>query len=127
MAAAATALLVGGSAGYGGALLAGRTPERDLASPPGSSQSSGASPATDRSTTGGPPSSPAAPQPSTQPQGGTVAVANAVLPSTVMIEAGSGTGSGFVLDTSGRIMTNNHVVAAAEGGRLRVVLANGRR
>jgi putative serine protease PepD len=44
-----------------------------------------------------------------------------------MIEAGSGTGSGFVLDTSGRIMTNNHVVAAAEGGRLRVVLANGRR
>jgi putative serine protease PepD len=44
-----------------------------------------------------------------------------------MIEAGNGTGSGFVFDASGRIMTNNHVVAAAEGGRLRVVLANGRR
>jgi putative serine protease PepD len=44
-----------------------------------------------------------------------------------MIEAGDGTGSGFVFDGSGRIMTNNHVVAAAEGGRLRVVLANGRR
>ena len=65
--------------------------------------------------------------PAAKPGQGTVEVANAVLSSTVMIEAGDGTGSGFVFDGSGRIMTNNHVVAAAEGGRLRVVLANGRR
>jgi putative serine protease PepD len=45
----------------------------------------------------------------------------------VMIQAGSATGSGFVLDSGGRIMTNNHVVAAADGGRIRVVFADGRR
>jgi putative serine protease PepD len=56
-----------------------------------------------------------------------VEVANAVLPGTVMIQAGSGTGSGFIFDGSGHIMTNNHVIAAADGERLRVVLANGRR
>jgi putative serine protease PepD len=56
-----------------------------------------------------------------------VQVAEAVLPGTVMIQAGSATGSGFVLDTAGRIMTNNHVVAAADGGRIRVVFADGRR
>jgi len=44
-----------------------------------------------------------------------------------MIEAGNGTGSGFVFDGSGHIMTNNHVVAAADGERLRVVLSSGRR
>jgi putative serine protease PepD len=54
-------------------------------------------------------------------------VASAVLPSTVMIQAGSGTGSGFIFDASGRILTNNHVIAAADGRRLRVVLSNGRR
>jgi putative serine protease PepD len=61
-----------------------------------------------------------------------VAVASAVEPSvvSVQVEAGnaSGEGSGVVLDTSGRILTNNHVVADAAGGNgtLTVVLADGR-
>ncbi len=61
--------------------------------------------------------------------GGVSAVAEAVLPSTVQIIAEFGgdqsgaTGSGFVLDDQGHIITNNHVVAdAAEtDGRIRVV------
>ncbi|MGN0064651.1 MAG: S1C family serine protease [Nocardioides sp.] len=49
------------------------------------------------------------------------AVADALLPSTVQIlagtDAGSGaTGSGFVIDTSGHIVTNNHVVASVADG-----------
>src|SRR5829696_6132708 len=122
VAAAATALLVGGGAGYGGALLAGRGPDRDQAAP-SSSQSSAPVPTT---STGGPSPGPSVP-PAAKSGRGTVEVANAVLSSTAMLEAGDGTGSGFVFDGSGRIMTNNHVFAAAEGGRLRVVLANGRR
>ena len=55
-------------------------------------------------------------------------VAKRALPGTVMIQVGSSTGSGFVLDTEGRIMTNNHVVAGvADGGKIRVVFANGQR
>src|ERR671912_311636 len=127
IAAAATALVVGGGAGYGAALLAGRAPDRDLAAPSASEQSSSPVPTSDPTTTNGPTPSPTGAPPGNRPGQGTVEVANAVLPSTVMIEAGNGTGSGFVFDGSGRIMTNNHVVAAAEGGRLRVVLANGRR
>ena len=39
---------------------------------------------------------------------------------------GSGTGSGWVYDKAGHIVTNNHVVAgAADGGTITVVLANG--
>src|SRR5215203_1256563 len=121
VAAAAVALLVGGGAGYGGALLAGRGPDRDQAAPSASVQSSPPVPTT---STGGPSPGPSVPRAAKSGQG-TVEVANAVLSSTVMIEAGDGTGSGFVFDGSGRIMTNNHVVAAAERGRLRVVLANG--
>ena len=57
-----------------------------------------------------------------------MAVAKKVLPSTVMIKVGRGTGSGFVLDAKGRIVTNNHVVAgAADGSSIRVVFADGRR
>jgi putative serine protease PepD len=123
IAAAATALLVGGGAGYGGALLAGRGTDRDQAAPAASGQSSAPLPTT---STPSPDPGPSVP-PAAKPGQGTVEVANAVLAGTVMIEAGDGTGSGFVFDGSGRIMTNNHVVAAAEGGRLRVVLANGRR
>jgi putative serine protease PepD len=54
-----------------------------------------------------------------------------VLPSVVSIaftgKAGSGTGSGIVIDRSGVILTNNHVVAeAADGGSLRVSFSDGR-
>ncbi len=51
--------------------------------------------------------------------GSVPAVAQALLPSTVQIiaafdgEAGGATGSGFVLDRQGHIVTNNHVVASA--------------
>ncbi|MEU6061161.1 trypsin-like peptidase domain-containing protein [Streptomyces sp. NPDC047097] len=69
---------------------------------------------------------------------GTVAaVANKALPSVVTIEAKSGgsggaegeggTGTGFVFDKEGHILTNNHVVAsAAEGGKLRATFSNGK-
>lgn len=66
--------------------------------------------------------------------GGSVAqVAARVLPSTVQIiaefEDGTGaTGSGFVLDRSGHIITNNHVVADADadGGSISIVDQEGR-
>uniref|UniRef100_UPI001300239C S1C family serine protease n=1 Tax=Desertihabitans aurantiacus TaxID=2282477 RepID=UPI001300239C len=62
------------------------------------------------------------------PQQPTVAVAAAVLPSTVTIEAGQATGSGFVIDADGTIMTNDHVVEPAGGsGRVRVVFDDGTR
>ena len=59
------------------------------------------------------------------------AVAEAVAPSVVTIrvagEAGSGQGSGVVLDTDGNILTNNHVVAGAGSGTtIGVALSDGR-
>ena len=112
--AALTSLLVGGGAGFGAARLAER---------PGPATSSAAN----DPTTGT--------EPAPLPSGGTtttVEVAKRALPSTVMIEVrssdGQGTGSGFVLDREGHILTNNHVVAdAADGARLRVVFSDGRR
>jgi putative serine protease PepD len=124
--AAVIALLVGSAAGYGGSRLAQRSavPAPQLTSAP----TAGA----------GPPSASAAPTaPSTPfiPAPGSpniVEVARAASPSTVMILVGSGTqggtGSGFVLDNRGHIMTNNHVVqSAADGGRIRVVFTDGTR
>ncbi|EST28597.1 S1C family serine protease, partial [Streptomyces roseochromogenus] len=65
---------------------------------------------------------------------GTIAnVAARALPSTVTIEAeGSngdgGTGTGFVFDTQGHIITNNHVVAdALNGGKLTATFPDGRK
>lgn len=65
---------------------------------------------------------------------GTVAnVAAAALPSTVTIEAQStsgegGTGTGFVFDKQGHILTNNHVVAeAVDGGKLTATFPNGKK
>ncbi len=57
-------------------------------------------------------------------------IAEAVLPSVVsiLIEAGndSGSGSGFIVQSDGYILTNNHVAApAANGGKLTVVFDNG--
>lgn len=66
------------------------------------------------------------------PEGNTsvVAVADSLVPSVVQIQVGNdaerGSGSGFVLDSRGHIVTNNHVVAvAADGGQISVVLDNG--
>jgi len=60
------------------------------------------------------------------------AVAKQVLPSVVSIEfsgaAGSGEGSGIILNSTGRILTNNHVVAGAvNGGSLTVTFSDGSR
>ncbi|MFE1443310.1 trypsin-like peptidase domain-containing protein [Streptomyces sp. NPDC058739] len=65
---------------------------------------------------------------------GTVAgVASTALPSTVTIQAESsegegGTGTGFVFDTEGHIVTNNHVVAdAVDGGKVSAVFPDGKK
>ncbi|MEU1189271.1 trypsin-like peptidase domain-containing protein [Streptomyces sp. NPDC005859] len=65
---------------------------------------------------------------------GTVAgVAAKALPSTVTIQAESssgegGTGTGFVFDTQGHIVTNNHVVAdAVDGGKVTATFPNGKK
>ena len=58
----------------------------------------------------------------------TVAVAAQALPGTVTIQVGRSTGSGFVMDAEGRILTNNHVIAgAADGATIRVGFSDGRR
>ena len=59
-----------------------------------------------------------------------VAVADELLPSVVQIKvttsSESASGSGFVLDDAGHVVTNNHVVEmAAEEGRIEVVLRGG--
>jgi putative serine protease PepD len=59
--------------------------------------------------------------------------AQRVLPSVVSIQArslsGAGTGSGFIIDSDGFILTNNHVIssAAQSGGRIEVMLNDGRK
>ncbi|SHL68469.1 S1C family serine protease [Actinacidiphila paucisporea] len=58
-------------------------------------------------------------------------IASRALPRVVTIKASgsqeSGTGTGFVYDTQGHILTNNHVVApAADGGKLTVTFSNGK-
>ncbi len=130
VAAVLLALVVGGAAGFGGAKLAAWTepPNPSAAAPPAGTDPSTPDPRSN-------PTPDTAPAP-TNPGGGrsidTVAVAKAVLPGTVMIRTAGGgaqaTGSGFVLDNSGRIMTNNHVVArAADGGRITVTFSDGKR
>jgi putative serine protease PepD len=60
--------------------------------------------------------------------GSVAAVAEKLLPSTVQILAGDATGSGWVLDKQGHIVTNNHVVAdAAEDGKIQFVDNSGKR
>lgn len=68
--------------------------------------------------------------------GSVAAVAAKLLPSTVQVNANGGsdgaggggaTGSGFVVDKQGRVITNNHVVAdATEDGALQIVDQDGK-
>ena len=65
-----------------------------------------------------------------RPDGSIAKIAATALPSVVTIKikasGGTGTGSGFVIDKQGHILTNNHVVAAAGGsGTITVELNNG--
>ncbi|QGN58149.1 S1C family serine protease [Nostocoides sp. HKS02] len=65
-----------------------------------------------------------------RPSGSIASIAAAALPSVVTIKVkgadGAGTGSGFVIDHAGHILTNNHVVAgAAAGGSITVELSDG--
>ncbi|MCW2853559.1 MAG: peptidase and chymotrypsin/Hap [Nocardioides sp.] len=72
---------------------------------------------------------------SAEEEGSVAAVAQQVLPSTVQIiaaldgEEGGATGSGFVLDKQGHIITNNHVVesAAKDDGKIEIVDQEGNR
>lgn len=89
-----TAALVGGAAGYGGWKIGQDQQQPGVAN-----------------------SQVPAPPPENLPD--TAQVARALLPSTVTISyrnAGvAGTGSGFILDSAGLVMTNNHVVEGARG------------
>jgi putative serine protease PepD len=65
-----------------------------------------------------------------RPNGTVANIAARATPSVVTLRVtgadGSGTGSGWVYDDIGHIVTNNHVVAgAADGGKITVELANG--
>jgi putative serine protease PepD len=86
-------------------------------------------PVTAAPTSGSTPDGPVEPGDATSPDW--AAVASAVAPSVVTIQvssqAGSGQGSGVILDAEGNILTNNHVVSGAgEGATVNVVLADGR-
>ncbi|WP_433341201.1 S1C family serine protease [Streptomyces sp. CA-253872] len=65
--------------------------------------------------------------------GSVAGIAQAALPSVVTIDAQGGdgegsTGTGFVYDKQGHILTNNHVVAsAASGGKLTATFSNGKK
>ena len=65
-----------------------------------------------------------------RPLGSVANIAAKALPSVVTIKVdagseGSATGSGFVVDTKGHVLTNNHVVEPGVGGDIEVVLSNG--
>ncbi len=70
--------------------------------------------------------------PAERPEGSTAEIANSAVPSVVTIRVqggdGSGTGSGWVYDGKGHIITNDHVVdAAGDDGRVQVELSDGTR
>lgn len=58
--------------------------------------------------------------------GSVTAVADAVLPSVVSIDAGMSSGSGFVVRTDGYLLTNHHVIANVQG-ELSVTFSDGRK
>ncbi|UAL30744.1 trypsin-like peptidase domain-containing protein [Nocardioides rotundus] len=117
---AALALVIGLLGGIAGSALWGRLTDD---SPVGGS--SGGLEGVDTSTT----------PPLPADNGSIAAVADKLLPSTVQISAeadgqpGGATGSGFVLDRQGHVVTNNHVVAGAAdaGGKIEIVDQNGER
>ncbi|GLY19799.1 hypothetical protein Kisp01_68130 [Kineosporia sp. NBRC 101677] len=57
-------------------------------------------------------------------QAGTESAAAAILPSVVQVRAGRGTGSGFVFDDRGQVITNHHVVEGVS--QVGLQLADGR-
>jgi putative serine protease PepD len=72
----------------------------------------------------------AGPGSTARPEGSVASIAAKALPSVVTIKVrgadGAGTGSGFVLDKDGHIITNNHVVAgAADNGTIKIELSDG--
>lgn len=109
-AAALTAALVGGTAGVGGGYVGSR-----LAAEPSPSAVAGSASPSESATPAGPVED-------------AVDVAAKVLPSAVTIQIrttqGRGTGSGFVLDDRGRVMTNNHVVENAMSSEPIIVTFN---
>ena len=110
-AAVASALLAGTAGGVVGGYLADR----------------GTQPAA-RSTTSGAPTPGAGA--TTRPEGSIANIAANALPSVVTLRVegadGGATGSGWVYDDQGHVVTNNHVVAGAGGsGKITVVLSNG--
>ncbi|MFH8368056.1 trypsin-like peptidase domain-containing protein [Streptomyces sp. NPDC018031] len=78
-------------------------------------------------------SAPGDPKAGSRAPGSVSDIASKALPSVVTIEAQStsgegGTGTGFVYDKQGHILTNNHVVAsAADSGELAVTFSDGKR
>ena len=62
----------------------------------------------------------------TRPEGSIANIAATALPSVVTLRVGGGaTGSGWVYDDAGHVVTNNHVVESAGDDEIVVVLANG--
>ncbi len=59
-------------------------------------------------------------QPPSGQTGSEVAAAEAILPSVVQVRAGTATGSGFVLDGEGHVLTNHHVVEGQSTVRLQL-------
>jgi len=108
---------VGGAAGVGGAAAYSTWQDGDSSSGSGSASTPTTSKVVNT------PSTPA-------PDGSVQAVAAEVLPSVVKIEVsgaqGAGSGSGIILSSDGRILTNNHVVElAGDGGTIRVIFNDG--
>ena len=67
-----------------------------------------------------------------RPDGSIAAIADEAVPSVVTVRvrgaSGAGTGSGWVYDGRGHIVTNNHVVrGAGQGGRVSIEMADGTR
>src|SRR3954452_1912852 len=114
-----------GAAVLASLLTAGIVEARDDGAPAGQSLSSsnGSSPASENS-------APLVNSTASNPNW--TAVAAAVQPSVVAVQLSLGNGqgdqgSGIVYDTSGHVVTNNHVVAdAGNGGQLSVILSDGR-